>query len=878
MTFVSTFVGTNMRDCNHAMKTPKTSARAFRLNPIGNLAVKRIGARLGGMGNMIIAINLGLVMIMPMAMVLTTVMVAMLPQNAAAHHLLPKHTLKCSENFPCPKAIQPRMHFWIEVFRSWGAEMAILHDPQRPERVYAVYDTGQGCNRAVRKVIKREREKIQTALRDLAAAIESGQSLNQRAGKREKHLAGLFPSKNPREIRRAANNIRCQGGVRDSFVEGLIRYQGYRPMVDQVLQSNGLPPEIRYLPFVESAYNPAAYSKAGAAGMWQIMPKTARRLGLKLNATIDERFDPEAATEAAARYLKKADKNLSEVARESNPFITRSQLNPFIITSYNYGVSGMMRAMRQVSPNYMAVLNRYKSPRFQIAVKNFYASFLAARHVARNSKQYFGDLTLPAKARHQIVVLKHATSVDRIEKVFGLDEKQLRPLNRALTKFVWRGWRLIPAGYRLRLPARDDHWWNARTKLAAMAPERVISGGDRYTVRRGDTACGIARAVRVNCGALIRANHLGRKALIYPGQKLLIPRKLVVAAGGRSTATTYRVRSGDTACRIAKRFGVNCLTLLAHNRMAVNAIIYPGQVIAIPGAIADGRPGGLNADNLYIVRRGDSACRVAKLFAVNCRALIELNQLDAQAVIHPGQKLQIPGLVAPQTSSTAASLAQVDSIAPRIAAKFPHPIAQSNTPQTTQSPKLPKRPQSTSTIANRGGKNVAGDDGLAADADGDVDTLRNLLDTLPELGVRVTDVAGRARYSVHVEADETLAHFADWLGIDNPAVLRRLNNLRTSRSLAIGMQLILPVRDAEMAERFEQQRTDYHQVLSESLKEHYDLVGIESHPIQKGDSPWALSEELGFPLWLLYRLNPVLREAPLVPGQMVLLPKLKAKA
>ena len=799
------------------------------------------------------------------------------PQAARAHHLLPQHEIECSADFPCHAELEPRIHFWIEVFRSWGAKTAILHDPDHPQRVYAVFDSGRGCHRAARASVERKREQVKSSLRAIAAKVESGQSLT---GADERHLAALFPANDPGEIRAAAENIRCQSGVRDQFIGGLRRYNHYRPMVEKVLAENDLPREIRYLPFVESSYNPAAYSKAGAAGIWQIMPTTARVLGLELNATLDERFDPEAATRAAALYFKRADRILTEVARESRPNITRAQINPFIITSYNYGVNGMTRAIRQVDADFIAVLERYKSPAFQTAVRNFYASFLAASHVADNAERYFGVLPAAGGSYHT-VVLQRPTSMARIQAVFALDENRLRPLNGALTRFVWRGWRLIPAGYRLRLPARQDDWRAARATLASLPPERVISGGDHYTVRRGDTACGIARAVQVNCSELILANRLGRRAIIRPGQKLLIPGKLVVAPSAAGGVRIYRVRRGDTACAIARRFGVNCRQLISHNRLGRAAKIYAGQKLSIPGGVLFGSggldsagrytvrrgdtacaiaerfgvgcrllighnrlgrtakiyagqklsiPGGgwrssLDADNRYIVRKGDSACRVAQWFSVGCGELLRLNELDANGIIHPGQRLKIPGLVVADTSRTARQLAQA--------------------PATAE--------------------------------DGDAAALLNLLDTLPDLAIRVSDVGGEPVYAVRVEADETLGHFADWLGVRTSA-LRDLNRLRGNQPLAIGRRLLLPVEDANMAERFEQRRSDYHQVLIESLKEHYDLVGVESYIVRRGDSPWSLSTRLGFPVWLLYHFNPALRGESLQAGQVVSLPRLREKA
>ena len=837
------------------------------------------------------------------ALGLTAILGTLAGESARADHLLPRHALDCSENFPCPAALQPRVRFWVEVFSNWDSKTAILHDPNRPERVYAVFKSSRGCNRGARLTSKRKQ--IGKSLRAVAAKIESGGEIS---GRNHRHLARLFPAGNAGEIRAAAKNIRCQRGVRDGFISGLKRYNHHRPMVDNVLSENALPAEIRYLPFVESSYNPAAYSRVGAAGLWQIMPKTARVLGLELNATLDERLDPEAATRAAAKYLKNADRDLTEVARETNPAITRAQINPFIITSYNYGVYGMKRAIREVEPDFMAVLARHKSPSFQIAVKNFYASFLAARHVAVNAETYFGALALENEGdgEYQTVVLQHPTSMARIQSVFGLSEARLRPLNRALTRYVWRGWRLIPAGYRLRLPARSHGWQAGRVKLASLGPEQVISGGDHYTVRRGDTACGIARAIKVNCSVLIRANRLGKKAVIHVGQKLLIPGKLVVAttttadpsAPGQTRtsgdfAGTYRVQKGDTACGIAKRFAVGCRTLIRENRLGRTAKIYPGQELSIPGGtLASLQPGSLNSDNQYIVRKNDSACRVARLLKVDCKALLALNQLGNAALIYPGQKLKIPGLVVPETSETAQQLAQGDgTIAGEVeaaggdAAKPPTPAAGGDTAK-------PPTP-ATGGDAELAAQIAKFADALAAveaDADeaaratwapllnADANTLRNLLDTLPDFGIRVSgDDSGKPVYSVRVEADETLGHFADWLGIGSAGALRRLNNLRGNQPIHIGRRLLLPVADAQMAERFEQQRTDYHQVLSESLKEHYDLVGIESYSVKPGDSPWLLSNRLGFPVWLLYRLNPVLRDAPLRPGQLVTLPKLREK-
>ncbi len=765
-----------------------------------------------------------------------------------AHHVLPKHNLKCSKNFPCPKELERRIDFWIQVFKGWDSKTAIFHDPEVPERVYSVVRTGDGCSRRVAKKIKKERKKIKTGLYNAAAKVESGASLNSGD---VFHFSKLFPSGNPSQMRRAAENIRCQSGVKDSFLAGLQRFNRYSYLVDTVMQQYGLPPEIRYLPFVESSYNPAAYSKAGAAGMWQIMPRTARTLGLELDATLDERLDPEAATRAAARYLVKSRNSLTELARSIDPNITDQEINPFVITSYNYGLNGMRRAIRAVGPDYLSVLQNYKSPKFQIAVKNFYSSFLAARHVTINAQKYFENITKEEKIVYQAVVLKNAASVVRIKSVFSVSESELKLLNLGLTRFIWHGWRMIPAGYQLKLPHRSDGYKTAIAKLESLAPETVAPGSDNYVVRKGDTACGISRALKVNCRELININRLGKKAVIRVGQKLVIPRQLVVVSNTSSNTQrqsdtlivsrspnelTYRVKRGDTACAIAEKLNVNCRLLISVNQLGRKANIYIGQKLIVPGTASQtGLMAALDENNRYLVRKGDFACSIASRFSVNCSDLKRVNRLNKKATIFPGQKLIIPGLEVPDTTETVEQLARLDQA-----------IAEASRQSNSKSQGRTENPE-----------------------------LSNLLDTLPDLSISITGTSGNPIYQIRIEADETLGHYSDWLGTRSTNAIRKLNKMRSGDTLRIGRTLKLPITSGNMVVNFEQKRIEYHQVLSESLKEHYTVVGIEQYSVRSGDSIWSLSRQSGFPVWLLYRLNPELKISSLRRNQVILLPKLQ---
>ena len=556
--------------------------------------------------------------------------------QSAADHLVQHHKLKCGQYFPCPDALRRRVDFWIDVYGRWRTNDAILHDAQRPHRVYKIIK-GKACGtKGNTQFIKEQKRQIRLRLERIAILIEQNKTITQA---KDKHYLNMFPERSPAVLRRATRNLRCQSGNKDGFRNALRRFGTYGPIVRRVLKDAGLHQDIQYLPFVESSYNPEAYSRVGAAGMWQIMPRTARELGLELNATMDERLDPEAASWAAARYLKGSKKNLTVAARSKKANVSDSELTPFVITSYNYGVNGMRRAIKKLGPDFLTVLNRYRTKKFRVAVKNFYAGFLAARHVAQNSKRFFGSYSKGRPLRYDTIMLRSSVSIDRIRAVFGISLSRLKSLNPALTRFVWHGWREIPGGYPLRLPLRQGGWADKIAYLHSLPPEADRGTPKRYTVRSGDTACAIASAFRVKCRDLIDMNRLGRQAVIRVGQSVQIPmrtsgkRRLL----SRADPGVYTVAPGDTVCGIAKRYGVKCSALLATNELTSGSVLSVGRKLVIPGALAETRGGGT-----YTVRKGDSACGVASRYGVSCDTLLAANELSQQDLIYPGQALRIP--------------------------------------------------------------------------------------------------------------------------------------------------------------------------------------------------------------------------------------------
>ncbi len=691
--------------------------------------------------------------------------------GVTAAYALPKvdrHPLACGSVFPCPPEIERRVDFWIKVFRTWSTDQIIFHDNVHPERVYSVKTTKSRCSRKrPGRAVTREKRRIAAQLRQIAAKLKAG---SRKWTREQKDVLKLFPTRDAAEIRRAAKRVRCQQGNRDRFREALRRFGRYRDYVLHTLRDSGLPEDLQYLPFVESAYNPKAYSPAGAAGLWQIMPRTARTLGLQLNATVDERFDPEAATWGAARYLLNATKKLQDaVLAKTGRNATVTEINPFVITSYNYGVSGMRRAIKQFGPDYITVLRKYKSPYFRTAVKNFYASFLAARYAAQNAEQYFGEFETDGAMQYSLISLTRPTSVKRIQKVFGVSAQELKDMNPALTRYVWRGWRLIPEGYALRLPYKKRGWETQVAKLERLTAEQPQLSGRKYVVRRGDTACGIAEIFSVKCRDLIQANGLGRRALIRVGQKLDIPGK------PRRPSKTVVAKRPEPPVRA--------------RRVAAEA----------------SRP----------VQASVTKVASARTAAVD--------------------------------DGAAANGLEIDD---KLAAEMKTPERPASPPAKTAVAVGVKAPVSAEQL------------------------LEPLIRTL-DLKVASRQHNGSRVYGVRVQPEETLGHYADWLGIGYTRRIRKLNRVTSRTQIRVGRWISLPVKSQEVLEEFEKKREEYHRTLTDEFRQHYDVVALDTYAVKKGDSLWRIAQEYEVPYWVLTRYNPETRSPNI--GDRVVVPLLKAK-
>jgi len=340
-----------------------------------------------------------------------------------------------SDPFPTFPCLEPNVRFWIDTYTQYPTTNGIIHDDTDLSIVYGVIDLlppdKPGAPHANQERIQVAKEQYKKLLQDLA---ENGDLQDPE----KRSVAALFgPKASPAVFREAINNIRCQVGQMDRFEIGLVRSGAYLQRIKAVFRSHGLPEDLCYLPHVESSFNVAAFSKAGAAGMWQFTRATGKKF-LTVNKFLDERRDPIRASEAAAKLLK------SNYERLGNW--------PMAITAYNHGIPGMLRA-KEERGTYEAVFESYSGPLFKFASRNFYSEFLAARHVAKNYTQYFSDIRLNKSLEAREVLTGGQASVADLSRHYEVDVEAIRALNPALGKPVFKGQRYVPKGYVLRLPA-----------------------------------------------------------------------------------------------------------------------------------------------------------------------------------------------------------------------------------------------------------------------------------------------------------------------------------------------------------------------------------------------------------------------------------------
>jgi membrane-bound lytic murein transglycosylase D len=492
-----------------------------------------------------------------------------------------------SEHFVRPAELEPDIAFWRRIYTEVTTAGGLLHDPEDLSVVYEVLEFPSDISPKTRtKRIEDAKKKYSRILDRLASGADD-------LSEEELRVQALWP-KNTRRSRfeQASEEVRFQLGQADRFREGLVRSGAWREHIADTFGKMGLPRELASLPHVESSFNTYAYSKVGAAGMWQFMRSTGRRF-LRIDAVVDERLDPYRSTEAAARFL------------EQNYIILGSW--PLALTAYNHGPGGMKRAQEQLgTSDITTIVRKYNSRSFGFASRNFYLAFLAALEIDQNPEKFFPGIRRNAADNSLVLKLPQPVPASRIATALDVDREELRRLNPALLNSVWKGARHVPRGYEFRVPSHID-LSTVMAKLnsgAASETVEVALAESQHRVESGETLSLIASRYGVSQQQLAELNDLNRPYRLRIGQVLELPSR-----GTRPAATVaqtpketpppalpaakptpptgvvgrenYVVRRGDTLGKIAKKHGLTEEQLMELNNIRNRQFIYEGQVLAL---------------------------------------------------------------------------------------------------------------------------------------------------------------------------------------------------------------------------------------------------------------------------------------------------------
>ncbi|HXN80519.1 MAG TPA: transglycosylase SLT domain-containing protein [Steroidobacteraceae bacterium] len=414
---------------------------------------------------------------------------------------------------PRPPQLERDVQFWIRVYTQIDTNAGFLHDQYNLGVVYDTLHFAPNTTPAEReRQVEQARERYGAALHRIADAADAPLS------DEDQRIRDLWGAEStPARLRSATDDIRFQLGQADRFRAGLIRSGAWETHIAETLANLGLPAELAVLPHVESSFNPAAYSKVGAAGLWQFMRSTGRRY-MRIDSAVDDRLDPFRSTEAAAQLLAYNYRVLGSW--------------PLALTAYNHGTAGVRHAKETLgTDDIVRIVRSYSSRTFGFASRNFYVSFLAALDIDRNPEKYFGALQKQSETRFQEVQVPAYVPMATLERALKVDAERLRALNPALLRSVWDGQQRVPKAYHLRLPLEGSPW--TRDLLAQrLSPAEMFagqSGPPRYRVQRGDTLARVAERYGVSAETLARLNHLRTSARLHAGGTITVPETQPVA-------------------------------------------------------------------------------------------------------------------------------------------------------------------------------------------------------------------------------------------------------------------------------------------------------------------------------------------------------------
>jgi membrane-bound lytic murein transglycosylase D len=415
--------------------------------------------------------------------------------------------------FPLHEDMVDAYQFWIKIYSQYNTNEYVIHDSKKMNIIYEVVKWGEFDESKIdepqtkeqKQFLKDKLKYYKKILGELATLHPDTNKMNPEQNRIYKLFSGLN-YKN--DFYNAINRLRIQKGQKNRFKRGLEVSGRYMPFLKKIFKEYNLPEELTLLPHVESSFNYKAYSKAGAAGIWQFTRGTGKQY-LKITYEIDERLDPILVTEAAAKLLKYNYKELGNW--------------PVAITAYNHGLYGMKRALKKLKTKKLNdIIKRYKSRYFKFASRNFYCEFVAAIHVVQNYEDYFQSIKFESPIQFNEFPLQQYIKYSTLSKYLNLDDRSFKKYNPALRPSVYNNSKYIPKGYRLRVPVNVSV-----DSLMALIPNEEYFAKQKqskyYHIRYGDTLSEIARRFGTSVDMLLAINNISNEHYIRRGMTIRIP-------------------------------------------------------------------------------------------------------------------------------------------------------------------------------------------------------------------------------------------------------------------------------------------------------------------------------------------------------------------
>ncbi len=423
----------------------------------------------------------------------------------------------------------------------------------------------------------------------------------------------------------------------------LERSKRYLFYIVQEVEKRGMPTEIALLPMIESAFNPNAYSRSHASGIWQFIPSTGRNYGLKQNWWEDNRRNVIAATNAALDYLQ----NLHDMFGDWE----------LALAAYNWGEGSVARAIARNEAK--GLPTDYLSLHMPKETQSYVPRLLAVKNLIQHPQDFGIDLGVVPNTPYftQITLTQHI-DVALAAKLAETPLKEFTSLNPNYTRPVIQAKRPIT----LLLPVDKAEVFASNLENYS----KPLVSWRPYYAKRGEKLVSIARRHGISSTRLEAANGITlRRGRLTRNQILLVPGNggasletasfniPIGTSDSPSHAKLYTVRRGDTLLSIAKHTGVKVSQIKAWNhirssRLAVNQKLHLGPIQETHTKIARAKTLHRTAlayraprHQRYTVRRGDTLSSIAQRFDVELHDLMRWNKLSSRKRLHPGDKVII---------------------------------------------------------------------------------------------------------------------------------------------------------------------------------------------------------------------------------------------